>query len=381
MYACNHSSVRCVNQYELIRKYCCEACGGIMMCACEEDFGGRYLPHQLRQAAVPGTHERVPVTLGFVSRVCNTCRGLPEPASPKSDRRGKKIERYYWREISFAMIPRLAEWAQENGYTKWLEVSAQRKDIYRSFHQEAVEEMKRLHSRAPKYVYQDESDASLLTKHSVEVVHLRPSGTRGSNGWIFKVGDKWVDSANEVASLHFAQQGYKAFPTESRPFHVLFGTLVWPVVQDPTDPKVRKVGIGRKLPSGEWKNLGLMWTPLPSDFGSRSYAERRAVALSAHFATLEQSKSDLPGLFNRWLEPSSDLRCYISAHLSGDMSKARELLTILSSDATLRILKYLTDDHWRRHCGWPDFLFHREADFFFGEVKFSDHGLTEYQKQ
>jgi hypothetical protein len=279
------------------------------------------------------------------------------------------------------MIPRIAKWAQENGYRKWLDVSAHRKDIYRSLHREVVEEMKELHARAPKYVYQDESDASLLTRHSIEIVHLRPAGIRGSNGWIFQVGDEWVESANEVASRHFGQKGYRAFPTESRPFHVLFGTLLWPVVQDPMDPKVRKVGIGRKLPSGEWKNLGLIWTPLPSDFGSCSYAERRAAALSAHFARLEQSKSGLPGLFNSWLEPSSDLRCYISAHLSEDVSRARELLTILSPDVILRILKYLIGSYWQRHCGWPDFVFHREADFFFGEVKFSDHGLSEDQKQ
>ena len=63
--SCTHASVTCLNQHELIRKYQCEGCGGIMMCACNEAFGRRFLSHQLREGCELDTRRRVPVTHGF----------------------------------------------------------------------------------------------------------------------------------------------------------------------------------------------------------------------------------------------------------------------------------------------------------------------------
>src|SRR2546422_377787 len=96
---CDHSSMECVNPYELIRKYRCLICKQIMMCDCEKDFAERFIPHQLTRAVELTTQKRTPVTLGFQPAVCKTCRGLPEDSSPKAPSYGhtSKIYRYYWR--------------------------------------------------------------------------------------------------------------------------------------------------------------------------------------------------------------------------------------------------------------------------------------------
>src|SRR5512147_1335531 len=98
---CTHPDSRCINPYELIRKYRCHACGGVMMCACDREFAERFRPHQLRRARDRYSGLDVPVTLGFQPGICAECRGLPPEPSPKAPLRGhtSKIRRYYWREI------------------------------------------------------------------------------------------------------------------------------------------------------------------------------------------------------------------------------------------------------------------------------------------
>src|SRR5690349_2253920 len=85
---CTHAKVVCLNQYELIRKYRCSTCGGVMMCACDETRGPAVVPHQLREGTEYGTRTRVPVTLSFQSRVCPECRGLPAVVAPKASMPG-----------------------------------------------------------------------------------------------------------------------------------------------------------------------------------------------------------------------------------------------------------------------------------------------------
>ncbi len=75
---CLHEQVSCLNQYELIRKYRCNACGGVMMCACNENFGRRFLVHQLTMGRELNTQTDVPVDLGFVP---DTCPRMPRSAT------------------------------------------------------------------------------------------------------------------------------------------------------------------------------------------------------------------------------------------------------------------------------------------------------------
>jgi len=353
------------------------------MCSCEEEFARRFLPHQISYTKKISSHERIPITLGFRRAICHACRGVREPACPKSDRPGSssKIRRYYWREIAFATIRRFAEWAQAQGYGDWLKASRAHREAYDSIHRHVIEEIKELHESAPKYTYEDEPSSEVLARNHVEVVNLYPSRVMRSGETLFCVDGECTSSANDVAARHFRSQGYSSLFTESRPFHVLFGTFMWPIIQEPNDPKVRRVGISRKLPSGERRNLGLVWTLIPDDFGTADYAERRAAPLRAHLAKLEGASAKLLEIFDHWLEPSYELRSYLSAHRQTDVVTARSLISILPSDALVRILGFLTQSYWRRYCGWPDMILHSPTDFFFAEVKFSGHGLTEDQKQ
>jgi len=63
--ACNHDELRCLNQFELIRKYTCMRCGAVMMCDCDRLIGEKFLPHQLDQGTEFETQRTIPVTAGF----------------------------------------------------------------------------------------------------------------------------------------------------------------------------------------------------------------------------------------------------------------------------------------------------------------------------
>src|SRR5262249_44831342 len=151
--------------YELIRKYKCDSCGGVMMCACEEEFARRFLPHQLREGTELETQRRVPVTLGFLPAVCNSCRGVAEEAHPKAPSYGRtsKVVRYYWREIWFETTRRLADWYERQGHADPSAVHGAPRDIHKAIEREVIAEMKKLHERSPKYRYKEEPQSEVLS--------------------------------------------------------------------------------------------------------------------------------------------------------------------------------------------------------------------------
>lgn len=97
---CTHKNVTCLNQYEYIRKYSCEDCKEVMICACDEEFGVKFLSHQLNEGTWLNTKKRVPVSLGFQKNTCPECRGQKPISAPKAAMHGatSNIKRYYWRE-------------------------------------------------------------------------------------------------------------------------------------------------------------------------------------------------------------------------------------------------------------------------------------------
>src|SRR4051812_12387935 len=103
MAECTHAETVCLNEYELVRKYRCASCQAVMMCACDEERGKKFLPHQLRQGAELKTQARVAVTAGFQPKICRECRGLEPEPHPTSNTWGRtsKIKQYYWRELFF----------------------------------------------------------------------------------------------------------------------------------------------------------------------------------------------------------------------------------------------------------------------------------------
>ena len=123
--SCRHSNLTCINHYELIRKYRCADCGGVMVCKCDEEFGRRCLPHQIGRAHLYGSHRFEPVTLGFVRGVCNSCRGLPDEPHPMAESWGRssKLARFYWREIGRTILDRFDAWSRTQGFDGWVKAS------------------------------------------------------------------------------------------------------------------------------------------------------------------------------------------------------------------------------------------------------------------
>lgn len=69
-----------VNDEELIRKYTCTACRGVLTCSCDALLGTRVLSHQAMQGTDSYSAARVAVTHPLTPGVCDECRGLPPKA-------------------------------------------------------------------------------------------------------------------------------------------------------------------------------------------------------------------------------------------------------------------------------------------------------------
>jgi hypothetical protein len=379
---CNHPQVVCINPYELIRKYKCETCDEVMMCACEEEFAKRFLAHQIREGTEYGTQIRIPVTLGFQKRICNTCRGLPEEAHPKAEiyRRSSKIKRYYWREIFFETTLRFADWADENGYSDLYIARNENPETYERIEKEIVNAIKELHRLSPKYIYKEESPSEVLAKNDVTIIDIDATYIKTTDRKSAILLHDKVVTSEEFGAHHYVQKGYKVMETESIPFHVLFGVFMWILIQDPEDPKVRIVSFGDRSAAEGGRRSEQLYVHLPGDFGTPGYAKRRKAAISRHFLKIPNERKELIWLFDYWLEPSERLRQYLWAHRQQDIEKAREIINILPPDVIRRILEYLIEDYWKKYTGWPDLLVYRDSEFFFVEVKSSGDSLREDQK-
>lgn len=352
------------------------------MCTCEEEFARRFLPHQINEGVELETQRPVPTTLGFQKDVCNKCRGLPEESRPMAEIHGRtsKIERYYWREIYFETTQRLADWADRHGYIDNDVALKENPHIRVEIEKEVLDEIKELHKRSPRYVYQEKSQDEVIRENKVEMVRLDgvylPHLDRG-----VRISDGSEDySAEEFAALHYKRKGYEVLFVESTPFHTLFAILMWLLIQDQSDPLVRIVGFGERSAYETRRESKPIWTHLPEDFGTLGYAQRRTDAIKKHFDLIPQEQQDLLWTFDYWVEPSFGLRQYLWAHEPQDVERARKLATLLPVDAIRRILKYLVTDYWRRYTGWPDLFVYKPNHQFFAEVKSSKDKLREDQK-
>lgn len=377
MTQCVHEAVRLINPHELVRKFECGDCGGVMTCSCEAPWATRFLGHQLSHAVEPDSKAVVPVTLGFQDRVCATCRGIAEEAHPKAELYGSssKVRRYYWREIYADTTTRFADWAEASGYSGWSDARAENEEKYKAIEREVVAEMIELHERNPKYHYHDVSQATVLADHNVEIVKLHAQYATTSEGRLaVRIGDQ-LYSPEGFASQHFQTESWQVISTESRPFHVLFGVFMWPLIQDSADPKLRRAGFGSRCPENPGQ---LVFIQLPEDFGSKGYPRRRDAALRKHLQELRSA--NLLELFEEWLDPSKGLRDYLWACEPKQVDTARDVLEVLPRELIVRIMRFLGADYWGRYVGWPDLLVHNSAEFFFAEVKSSRDRLSLNQK-
>ena len=167
---------------------------------------------------------------------------------------------------------------------------------------------------------------------------------------------------------------------ESVPFHVLFGNMMWLVIQDIVDPQVRIVSFGDRRSFDDKQPREMVSTHLPDDFGSKGYGVRQSKTIQEHFEQMLDD-GDLHWLFDYWLGPSEGLRQYLWAHREADIERARKLIDILPGDTIKTILLYLIGGYWDRYLGWPDLLLYRKNEFKFVEVKGSRDKLSEDQKR
>jgi VRR-NUC domain len=381
--SCLHPTVRCINEFELIRKYHCADCDAVMMCACDERIGRKCLPHQLDQGAELGTRKRIPVTAGFQPGVCRDCRGLPVVAHPVAAIHGRtsKLRRYYWRELALQTMDRFADWkASADAAGK---SAAECAEMRERLDKEVLEELRHLNATTPKYLFtQEPTQAEVLERAQVEVIDLQATYLRGAEGKRVSILDGAEDcGAEEYAARHFRRLGFETLVVESRPFHVLFGVFMWLVIQDLCDPQVRVVCFGDRHAFDQRQPAKMVWASLPEDFGTPGYGRRRSADIKAHLAGIIEDDGELEWLFDYWLSHSEKLRQYLWAHSGESIDRARVLIRIMPIPALKRVLRYLVKDYWGRYLGWPDLLVYRGSDWFFAEVKASGDSLSNDQKR
>ena len=384
MTECNHEDIICLNPYEIIRKYQCASCKEVMMCTCEQDIANRYFPHQIGVATELKTKQDVLVTLGFQDDICNSCRGLPEELHPKAEiyRAASKIKRYYWREILFETTRVFGEWAVRHDYSDWLEAQRKHPNKYETIEKEVLEEIKKSHAISPKYIYQEESQSKVLSEHNVIIIDLHAVYIKNDIGQseISEDGDSF--SPEEYAARYFEKLGYEVLFTESVPFHCLFGTYMWLLIQHYSDSRNKIIEFESRTAFDKGFVGEMITTLLPEDFGAKGYSKRISNAIMEHFDTvLPREKNELLWIFDYWLEPSEPVREYLWAHRKEAVNKARRLVEILPVEVIHKILRYLIDYYWKRYLGWPDLLVFKENEFMFVEVKSSKDKLSEDQKR
>ncbi len=373
-----HGQPVCINAHEMIRKYLCSACGAVMMCTCDEAFGRRFLPHQLAEGTELKTRQRIPVTLGFQSKVCAECRGLPAEPAPTAEIHGRtsKIKRFYWRELFFEKTRRSAHW--DDAHPEATDV--ERRAAHVAIEGQVLAEIKALHVRAPKYMITEPSQAHVLKRYGVEVLPITAEYVEmPQKGAVIRDGNEAI-SPEAFVTAQFEAEGWSVMPLESVPFHVLFGVMMWLLIQDSADPRVRISGFGDRLVYEAGGEPPMIWTLLPEDFGSEGYGTRRKRAIGRHLRMLAGDRSNLLSLFDYWRSYSAELRQYLWAHREPDVDRARRLIEILSPAQILAILRYLVEDYWSHYIGWPDLLLHRNKEILFLEVKSSCDRLSQAQK-
>ena len=379
---CEHDNVVCLNQHELICKYRCTDCSGVMICACDEAFGRRFLAHQLGEGCELETQERVPVTHGFQPRICNACRGLAQVAAPAAAIPGRtsKIKRFYWRELFFRKTEAFADWKTQNPGATAKEVENTRKRIER----EVLDAIKTLHATAPLYDIQEPSQADIFKGCQVEIEPFYPNyAVSPEKGAVVRLNGVIV-SPEAFVTHRYQASGWAVMPLESVPFHALFGVMMWSLIEDAADHKNRIVGFGSRTAFEAGTTGEQIWTHLPEDFGTVGYGRRRKHEIENHFSVFSEpdgyaDKGNLLSLFDYWRHHSQQLRQYLWAHRESDVDRARRLIEILPPGKILSILRYLVDDYWGRYVGWPDLLLWKEDDYLLVEVKSSSDKLNRDQ--
>lgn len=347
---CAHETREVLNPYEFVRKFRCLQCEGVMMCACDQAFGERFLPHQLQWYNDAHTRERKPVTLGFVRDACPTCRGEREIAAPRKE--GAVLQRYYWRELT----RRAAMLRGALSFTPGGD----------SFDRQALDEITELHRRAPVYdIPESESERAFLERLAVTVRAIEGTATT-------------MPTAIECARTAIVDAGVRFIPCSSDAFASMFGALLGPVIQSASDPNTMPASFGvRDAASTEAR--ADVTTLLPRDFGTAPYAQRQREALDHHFRELPTSPSLLVQRYDRWVVDHRGLVTYLWADRQEDVVRA--LLLALPAAITHQALRYLVEHYNERRRGWPTGIVVEASSARFVTVVHSKSRLSDDQRR
>lgn len=379
---CLHEKLYCINEYELIRKYCCNDCDKVMMCSCDKEIALKFLPHQIYTGTSSDTRESIPVTSGFIENICNECRNLKPIPSPLASvpKRTSKIKRYYWRELTFREMRLFESYGGNPEKYIYYDTSLENKELINKAKTEALEDIKILHREIEKYTYNETSSAKIIEDYSIEIVNLYAEYIGSENRKAQIEYRNKIYTVEDYVKAILNEQGYEVLFLESSPIHVLFSVFMWILIQDSSDNKVDLVGFGDRIAFERKQQPQTIWTYLPSDFGSKSYSDSRKTQIGKHFEEIISHGEDLLWLFDYWLPYSTELRQYLWAYQKEHINKARTLVETLPPSKTISILKYLLESYWERYLGWPDLLAYKEDEYVFIEVKSSKDKLSEEQK-
>jgi hypothetical protein len=244
---------------------------------------------------------------------------------------------------------------------------------------QALAEIKQLHATRPKYVFKNMSQQQVLEKCNVDILDLKAQYVPGIEGRAQVVMDGLTLGVEAFARRHLEAIGYTTMICESRPFHVLFSTLLGALITDPADPKLRLIGMAdRTVPANHQRPL--LWKR-PEDFGTAGYGQRREHEISTYLNdVLPGTTVRLLDLFDGSLQATWFLRTYLSADEPSAIDTARTLLSLMTPATIKSILRYLVNSYWVNYVGWPDLVVYGKGEWFFAEVKSSHDKLSDDQK-
>lgn len=373
---CRHERVRCLNQYDPFRKYLCETCGSVYLCECEREIVTALYPHKTNDAPVAGTGDRLPVN-GFARQLCAECRGEKEEPSPKAAIWGlkDKVSRFYWREIMKTYAEHVLRWTRQRGVevSDVFDFQARFPDESARFEREAKQEWKTRHKTLPKWKTTEPNKSDILGDLSIPetVVHARYEQIERDGQ---RVG-KWhgesgaLVGAENIACEFYVRGGFTAIVCERRLITCWAATFLCIPIQGREDPRVRLYfrettrNWSRDRVGGETVTI-----PLPDDFGTKEYYERRKLALDDWVQGLGSTQNIVP-VFDALLEQSASLRDYLWVTDDAVVQDARRALMALPPSVVSRCLDWVIRDFWNRQPGWPDLFVFSETGFRFVEVK------------
>ncbi len=385
---CTHSNVRCLNHYEIFRKYLCEDCSGVFICECEKELALTFLPHQVNFAQEYGTRKQFRVT-GFAPKVCAECRGeseIPHPMAAIYGRKGK-VERYYWREIYKTYCQNTLEWMNQNSekVKDILEFQKRFPDIAKELEKKAKNHWKTVAKQNPKYDMKETTNSEFLSRVPVREVQISAEYKQIEKD-NQKVG-KWVGqdgnlvSVEQIAIENYVAQGYSVLRCERTLISTWIATFLCKAIQDTADPRVREVfRNSTKGWTSKAKNTGLIRILLPEDFGAAEFYERRkdAIALAIEYM---QNAENLVTLFDELLEVGESLRDYLWVNNDEAVDIARTALGVLPKDVVISSVEWAIQDFWQRQPGWADLFVYNNEEYKFAEVKSPLDELSQEQMQ